>query len=54
MLIVQALCHHVEDLLEATRFPSVDDSRPAICPLCGQLAFSPGEPLGIADLADKC
>lgn len=47
MIIVQALCDFVEEVLDRTRLPSVDALRPASCPLCGHLAVSPGEPLGI-------
>lgn len=46
-VIVQALCHRIEELLGASRLPSVERLRPSSCPLCGQLAFVPGERLGI-------
>ena len=47
MIIVRPLFEHVEWLFEAARLPSVDALRPESCPLCGELAFSPGERLGI-------
>ena len=46
-VIVQALCDRVEELFGAARLPSVERLRPSSCPLCGQLAFVPGERLGI-------
>ena len=47
MVIVQALCDRIEELFEADRLPPVERLRPDSCPLCGQLAFVPGERLGI-------
>ena len=47
MIIVRSLFEHVEELFDAARLPSVDALRPSSCPLCGELAFSPGERLGI-------
>lgn len=47
VVIVQALCDRIEELFEAARLPSVERLRPDSCPLCGQLAFVPGERLGI-------
>lgn len=47
MIILQALLEKVENLLDSRLFPGVEAQRPASCPLCGQLAFSPGERLGI-------
>ncbi len=37
----------VEDLVDPSRFPSVDDLRPCACPLCKKPARPPGERLGI-------
>jgi hypothetical protein len=37
----------VEDLVELSRLPSVDDLRPCACPLCGEPSRRPGERLGI-------
>ena len=47
MIIICSLCDKVEDLFDVTRLPSVEELRPSSCPLCGELAFSPGNPLGI-------
>ncbi len=47
VMIVRSLVDRVEELFEVTRLPSVEELRPASCPLCGELAFSPGERLGI-------
>jgi hypothetical protein len=47
MIMVAAIYRDVEDLLEPVRLPSVEALRPSSCPSCGQLAFSPGERLGI-------
>jgi hypothetical protein len=37
----------VEDLVDLSRLPSVDDLRPCACPLCGEPSQRPGERLGI-------
>jgi len=47
MIIVRSFCECVEELFESNRLPSVEELRPSSCPLCGELAFSPGKPLGI-------
>ncbi len=47
MMIVSHFLEHVEELFEAARIPSVEALRPTSCPLCGELACSPGKPLGI-------
>ena len=47
MIIVRSFCDSVEELFEPNRLPSVEELRPSSCPLCGELAFSPGKPLGI-------
>ena len=47
MIIVRVLCEHVEELFDRSRLSSVEALRPSSCPLCGQLAFSAGERLGI-------
>ena len=47
MIIVCSLCDRVEDLFDVARLPSVAQLRPSSCPLCGELAFSPGKRFGI-------
>ena len=47
MIIVCSVFECVEELFEAARLPPVEQLRPSSCPLCGELAFSPGRPLGI-------
>jgi hypothetical protein len=47
MIIVQKIFEDIEDLFDRRRLPSVDELRPASCPLCGHLAHEPGKPLGI-------
>ncbi len=47
MIIVRSLFDRIEELFELARLPAVERLRPSSCPLCGQLAFSPGERLGI-------
>ena len=47
MIIIRSFCDSVEELFDANRLPSVEQLRPSSCPLCGELAFSPGKPLGI-------
>jgi hypothetical protein len=37
----------IEDLVDLSRFPSVEDLRPSACPLCKHPARPPGERLGI-------
>ncbi len=54
MMIVRSLVEHVEWLFERARLPSVDALRPTSCPLCGELAFSPGERLGIVGHGTYC
>lgn len=46
-VIVQVICDRIEELFDRTRLPSVESLRPRSCPLCGKLAYVPGEPLGI-------
>lgn len=46
-VIVQVICDRIEELFDRGRLPSVESLRPRSCPLCGQLAFVPGERLGI-------
>ena len=45
--ILHRFCVDVEDLVDPSRVPSVDDLRPCACPLCGAPARPPGERLGI-------
>ena len=47
MIIVRSLVDRIEELFDVVRLPSVEQLRPSSCPLCGKLAFSPGERLGI-------
>lgn len=47
MVIVQAFCDRIEELFDRARLPPVERLRPRSCPLCGQLAFVPGERFGI-------
>jgi hypothetical protein len=47
MMIVSHFLERIEELFDVTRLPPVDALRPASCPCCGKLAFSPGELLGI-------
>ena len=47
MIIVCSICDSVEDLFDTARLPSVEELRPSSCPLCGELAFSPGKRFGI-------
>ncbi len=47
MIIVRSLFDRIEELFDVARLPSVEQLRPSSCPLCGNLAFSPGERLGI-------
>ncbi len=47
MIIVRSFCDSVEELFDTARPPSVEELRPSNCPGCGELAFSPGKPLGI-------
>ena len=37
----------VEDLVDVSRLPSVEELRPCVCPLCGNPARPPGKRLGI-------
>ncbi len=47
MIIVCSICDSVEELFDPARLPRVDELRPSSCPLCGELAFSPGKRFGI-------
>ena len=51
MIIVSPLVSSEEELLDVAndtrRIPTVEESRPASCPLCGGPAHIPGKPLGI-------
>lgn len=47
MIIVCSFCDSVEELFDPVRRPSVEQLRPSSCPLCGELAFSPGKRFGI-------
>ena len=47
MIIVCSLFDCVEDLFDRARLPTVEELRPSSCPLCSELAFSPGKRLGI-------
>ena len=47
MIIVCSVCDSVEELFDSARLPPVDELRPSSCPLCGELAFSPGKRFGI-------
>lgn len=46
-IIVCSFCDSVEELFDPVRQPSVEQLRPSSCPLCGELAFSPGKRFGI-------
>ena len=45
--IVRPFSIDVEDLVDLSRFPSVDDLRPTACPLCRKPSRPPGSGLGI-------
>lgn len=47
VVILRALTVAVEDLSSHRRLPSVDALRPSSCPCCSQVAYPPGERLGI-------